>query len=63
MNNKYQPIRICSCYQCRYSNSKKFYLRIANRKFRQSNKQILKQFDVSNVEDYLRNKINAGYFS
>lgn len=44
---KINPIRICSCRACRHSRQRRFYFKVANRKFRHGNKQLLK-----NLSDY-----------
>jgi hypothetical protein len=48
---KFNPIRICSCAICRRGSSRRFYFKVANRKFRHKNKQSLKtlsDYDVFN---------------
>jgi hypothetical protein len=56
---KFNPIRICSCQTCRYGSQRRFYYKVANRKFRHKNKQTLKT--LSDFDKFDEILIAAGY--
>lgn len=56
---KYNPIRICSCRACRRGNMRRFYFKVANRKFRHKNKQQLKS--LSDWDTFDEILIAGGY--
>lgn len=59
---KFNPVRICSCKVCRNGNLRRFYFHVANKKLRHKQKNQLKQFDISNLEDFvLEDRVWGGY--
>lgn len=63
MNNKYNPIRQCSCFQCRHSYSKRYSINVAQRKFRQQSRIQLKEFIFNPNKEVDKILVDAGYFS
>ncbi len=69
MTNKYNPIRVCSCFNCRHSRNRSPIYTEANRKFRRLSSQQLRDLvsdveldkeDLDEVDDIL---IDGGYSS
>lgn len=56
---KYNPIRICSCSVCKGSSTRRFWFKVANRKFRHQSNQQLKS--LSDYDEVDRIMIAGGY--
>ena len=60
MPDKYNPIRVCSCFACRQGPKRSEYLHQANRKFRHlSNQQLRQLLGDGNLDE--EDELSEGY--